>query len=120
MASRSKVFPGRNRPRTTRGRPRATPYHPNLAAKFTAQYHEHDAIVKAHEDARQAAFIGMLKSGMTTYQIAQEIGLAEGSVRYWADAIKVKRRRLKDEPAPSTQTALKRQAERKNGSLLFN
>lgn len=99
------------------GRPPATPYHPNLAAQARADYLEADAIVKLHEDLRQDAFIRMLKSGMTTYQIAKFTGLQDGSIRYWADATRTKRRRVEITKPQTIVAKVAREA--KSESVLF-
>jgi hypothetical protein len=104
-------------PKQPTGRPRAVPYHPNLAAKAKADYEAADKVVKQYEDLRQDAFIRMLKSGMTTYQIAEFTGLKDGSIRYWADATGTKRRRL--HPTRVATVIEQHAAKAKGGSPLF-
>lgn len=101
-----------------RGRRPAVPYHPNLAAKFTAEFKAADEEICRLIEVRDAAFVGMLKSGLTTYRIAQLVGVAEGSVRYWAKTMGVKKRLVAGDP-PNTMAEAIKQAGKRPGSVLF-
>jgi hypothetical protein len=104
-------------PRTGRkGRPATRPVRPGKAANGIEAFKFHDEWIIEHMRLRDLAFEKVVRSGMTSYQIAKALEVDEGTVRYWAKKMDLTLRKVATDP-PTAQAVIARR--RRNSSVLF-